>query len=183
LASGAAEAAAVTCLTARAAPPRGAAAAAWPEAAAAAAAAPGRPSRDANWLPPSAWSRPCSEPPAPPAPALAALPPAGGVPASASMLLPALPAPVASTDTVNMGWRAGAPRSAGAGLPSMSPSTETACIAAARPGAAGPHASGGRAEAPRAARHASPSRHMKAWISLMKFCWGPMTEPGRQMRM
>ncbi len=36
---------------------------------------------------------------------------------------------------------------------------------------------------PRCERYTSPSCHMRAWMSHMKFCCGPITDPGRQMRM
>jgi hypothetical protein len=61
---------------------------------------------------------------------------------------------------------------------------EAAAVAAAMLAAAGvmPHMSGGGL-GPFLALYASPSNHMMRWMSLMKPCWGPMTEPGRQTRM
>lgn len=45
-----------------------------------------------------------------------------------------------------------------------------------------PHMRGGGL-GPCLALYASPSSHMMRWMSLMKPCWGPITEPGRQTRM
>jgi hypothetical protein len=64
------------------------------------------------------------------------------------------------------------------------PLAAAAAVAAAMLAAAGvmPHMRGGGL-GPCLALYASPSSHMMRWMSLIKPCWGPITEPGRQTRM